>query len=48
MMREGKVTQKRFILWGILLALIIAVFLSPWASTLPDGLERVAETPGFC
>jgi cobalt/nickel transport protein len=47
MMREGKVTQKRFILWGILLALIIAVFLSPWASTLPDGLERVAEHLGF-
>jgi cobalt/nickel transport protein len=47
MMREGKVTQKRFILWGISLALIIAVCLSPWASTLPDGLERVAENLGF-
>jgi cobalt/nickel transport protein len=40
-------TQKYFILWGIFLALAVAVFLSPWASTLPDGLERVAETLGF-
>lgn len=46
-MREGRMTQKRLILWGISLALIIAVFLSPWASPLPDGLERVAENLGF-
>ncbi|MGC1402437.1 MAG: PDGLE domain-containing protein [Thermodesulfobacteriota bacterium] len=46
-MREGKWTQKHLILWGISLALVVAVFLSPWASTLPDGLERVAQNLGF-
>ena len=30
-----------------MLALIIAFFLSPLASPLPDGLERVAENLGF-
>jgi cobalt/nickel transport protein len=47
MMREGKETQKHLILWGISLALVVAVLLSPWASTLPDGLERVAQNLGF-
>ncbi len=31
----------------LLLALIIAAFLSPFASSSPDGLERVAEDLGF-
>jgi len=35
------------LLWGILLALAIAAFLSPFASPSPDGLERVAEDKGF-
>ncbi len=39
--------QNRLIFWGIFLALSVAVFLSPWASSLPDGLERVAENLGF-
>ena len=30
-----------------MLALIVALFLSPWASSFPDGLERVAENLGF-
>jgi len=29
------------------IALFMAVFLSPFASSLPDGLERVAEDLGF-
>ena len=29
------------------LALAIALFLSPFASSLPDGLERVAKDLGF-
>ena len=29
------------------LALVIALFLSPWASSFPDGLERVAADLGF-
>lgn len=32
---------------GILIAISIAVFLSPFASSFPDGLERVAEKYGF-
>ncbi len=39
--------QKKIIAAGIFLALIVAVFLSPWASSWPDGLERVAENLGF-
>jgi cobalt/nickel transport protein len=46
-MKENNKTSSRFYLWAILLALIIAFFLSPWASSLPDGLERVAENLGF-
>ena len=36
--------------WIIILlgvAVLVAVFLSPFASTKPDGLERVAEDKGF-
>lgn len=40
-------SQKRLLLWGFLAAVIIAFFLSPWASSWPDGLERVAEKLGF-
>ncbi|MGQ9552560.1 MAG: PDGLE domain-containing protein [Anaerolineae bacterium] len=31
---------------GLLLAVVVAIF-SPLASSLPDGLERVAEDHGF-
>ncbi len=35
-------------LWVLLiLALVAGVFLSPFASPFPDGLERVAEDKGF-
>jgi cobalt/nickel transport protein len=46
-MPQDQDSQKRLIFWGIFLALAVAVFLSPWASSLPDGLERVAENLGF-
>ena len=37
-----------FFIWmGLALSLIIAFFLSPLASSYPDGLEKVAETLGF-
>lgn len=39
--------SKKNVLWGVLLALAIAAFLSPFASPYPDGLERVAEDKGF-
>ena len=31
----------------MLVAVLLAVFLSPWASSSPDGLEKVAEDKGF-
>ncbi len=35
-----------WVITGLLMALVV-VFLSPWASTHPDGLERVAADVGF-
>lgn len=32
---------------GLWVALLVAVLLSPLASSFPDGLERVAEDHGF-
>lgn len=32
---------------GLLVALMVASFLSPWASPFPDGLERVAEDKNY-
>jgi len=42
--------MKRFngFVWiGLGISLLLALFLSPFASTSPDGLEKVAETKGF-
>jgi cobalt/nickel transport protein len=36
-----------FVLAGITAALIIAMFISVFASSFPDGLEKVAENLGF-
>jgi cobalt/nickel transport protein len=36
-----------FIWIGLGISLMLALFLSPLASTSPDGLEKVAETKGF-
>ncbi len=36
-----------FVLLGLAVALLIAVFLSPFASSNPDGLNRVAQDHGF-
>ncbi len=38
---------KSYIWLGLLAALIVAFFLSPYASNYPDGLEKVAEKLGF-
>lgn len=43
---DGKRTFT-YVLAGIVLALIIAMFISPFASSYPDGLEKVAENLGF-
>jgi cobalt/nickel transport protein len=36
-----------FTLSGLGIALLVAVFLSPWASQHPDGLDRVAQDLKF-
>jgi cobalt/nickel transport system permease protein len=33
--------------WGLVFSLGLALFVAPFASPWPDGLERVAETLGF-
>jgi cobalt/nickel transport protein len=39
--------NKAFVLTGLGVALLIAVFLSPFASSDPDGLDRVSGDLGF-
>ena len=39
--------KKGDILLGLLAALILAIMLSPFASSSPDGLEKVAEEKAF-
>ena len=36
-----------FTLAGLAIAVALALFVSPWASSSPDGLEKVAEDKGF-
>ena len=38
---------KLFVAGGLLVAAALALFLSPFASSNPDGLERVANDRGF-
>ncbi|MBU2541653.1 MAG: PDGLE domain-containing protein [Candidatus Omnitrophica bacterium] len=39
--------DKKEILFGLMMAIFFAVALSPFASSWPDGLEKVAEDKGF-
>lgn len=39
--------SKQEILFGLAVAVVLAVVLSPFASPWPDGLEKVAESLGF-
>jgi cobalt/nickel transport protein len=39
--------NRAFVYTGLGTALLIAIFLSPFASSSPDGLNRVAEDHGF-
>ncbi len=39
--------NRLFMLTGLSIALIIAVFVSPFASKNPDGLDRVAQDLAF-
>jgi PDGLE domain len=38
---------KLFLAAGLLLALALALFVSPFADSSPDGLSKVAEEQGF-
>ena len=40
-------TMGTVVSYGLIVALILAMFVSPFASTWPDGLERVAAALGF-
>lgn len=40
-------TNRGFFLTGLATALLIAIFLSPFASSDPDGLDRVSEDLKF-
>lgn len=48
-MPESNRTPKNRFIWftGLGAALVIAVFISPWASGDPDGLDRVAQDLQF-
>ena len=39
--------SKREIIFGLMAAIFLALVLSPFASSWPDGLEKVAEDKGF-
>lgn len=39
--------NRAFVLMGLAIALLIAVFLSPFASQDPDGLDRVSQDYQF-
>lgn len=45
--REGARSLKGVLLAGLLLAFVLAGFLSGYASSSPDGLEKVAGDEGF-
>jgi hypothetical protein len=51
MARKKKTTEKRpkaaFIIAALLVAILIAFLVSPFASSHPDGLEWAAEKLGF-
>ncbi len=39
--------DKKDIIFGLVIAVILAVLFSPFASPWPDGLEKIAEDKGF-
>ena len=36
-----------FVIAGLLVVVALVAFVAPWASSEPDGLERVAQDQGF-
>jgi cobalt/nickel transport protein len=47
MNRRSQTRNQAFVLTGLAVALLVAVFLSPFASSDPDGLDRVSQDHGF-
>ncbi|MFH0888687.1 MAG: PDGLE domain-containing protein [Planctomycetota bacterium] len=39
--------MKTIVIVGLLVAFVLAIVLSPFASSSPDGLEKVGEAKGF-
>jgi len=39
--------MKKFIIFSMLVSIALVLFLSPFASSFPDGLEKVAESLKF-
>ncbi|MDO8885673.1 PDGLE domain-containing protein [Candidatus Oleimmundimicrobium sp.] len=39
--------MKKFVLIALITSFVLAILLSPFASSWPDGLEKVAEDKGF-
>jgi cobalt/nickel transport protein len=47
MSNRTRTRNQAFVLTGLGVALLVAVFLSPFASSNPDGLDRVSQDQGF-
>lgn len=47
MSQVSRTRNRAFVISGLGIALLIAVFLSPFASSNPDGLDRVSQDQGF-
>ncbi|MGH2754496.1 MAG: PDGLE domain-containing protein [Actinomycetota bacterium] len=40
-------STRSFVIAGLLVVVALVAFVAPWASSEPDGLERVAQDQGF-
>jgi cobalt/nickel transport protein len=47
MSNRSQSRNQAFVMTGLGVALLIAIFLSPFASSDPDGLDRVSQDQGF-
>lgn len=47
MSQVSQTRNRAFVISGLGVALLVAVFLSPFASSDPDGLDRAAQDLGF-
>jgi cobalt/nickel transport protein len=47
MTQVSRTRNRAFVISGLGIALLVAVFLSPFASSKPTGIDRVAQEQGF-